>query len=423
VSVVRDPDPPRFALSRASPRGFAQAFVHEGREGPPGAARGDTPLLLIHGASRTHRLWWPTLPGLREAGFEVIAPDLRGCGDSEGLPETRYGVGEHVADLTALARGVLGCTRVVAVAHAEGAVVAQALSLRQPGFVERLVLIDPPLAASRDQAADGRPLPEPTSRGGVHGLADPALEWETSVLAGRINPTPTRLLWSDSAAGDPAVREARAQRRFPALEASRRVREVTLVPWEAPQAVIAAIPRRGSGEADHADRSPAPAAAERAFVSLGSNLGDRESLLVGAVAALRAIPEVADVVVSPVYETDPVGPGEQGPYLNAVARFETTLDPSALLERLQQIERAAGRERGPERNAPRSLDLDLLFLGERCIDSPRLELPHPRLHERPFVLEPLCDLAPDWRHPRLGETIEALARRVRDPAAVRRRGV
>jgi 2-amino-4-hydroxy-6-hydroxymethyldihydropteridine diphosphokinase len=135
---------------------------------------------------------------------------------------------------------------------------------------------------------------------------------------------------------------------------------------------------------------------------------------------MRDTPGVGAVVLSPLYETEPVGPGEQGFYLNAVARLSVLLEPRALLDRLLAIESAAGRERGPERNAPRTLDLDLLLYGERRIAEPGLVLPHPRLHERGFVLEPLCDLASDLVHPVLNVTIAELARRVRDPQAVRR---
>jgi 2-amino-4-hydroxy-6-hydroxymethyldihydropteridine diphosphokinase len=163
------------------------------------------------------------------------------------------------------------------------------------------------------------------------------------------------------------------------------------------------------------------AGGETVYVSLGSNVGDREGHLARALSALAALPCVAELALSPVYETDPVGPGEQGTYLNAVVRLRTSLGPRELLTRLQQIERAAGRVRGPVRNAPRTLDLDILFFGDRRLASGELEVPHPRLHERPFVLEPLADLAPDLVHPGLGERIETLARRVRDPVAVRRR--
>jgi 2-amino-4-hydroxy-6-hydroxymethyldihydropteridine diphosphokinase len=157
-----------------------------------------------------------------------------------------------------------------------------------------------------------------------------------------------------------------------------------------------------------------------AFVALGSNLGRREGHLSGALAALRGTAGIGAVVRSPVYETDPVGPGEQGAYLNAVARLSTRLEPRALLARLLAIERTAGRQRGPERNAARTLDLDLLLHGAHCLEEPGLVLPHPRLHERGFVLEPLCDLAPDLVHPVFHVTVAELARRVRDPRAVRR---
>jgi len=156
------------------------------------------------------------------------------------------------------------------------------------------------------------------------------------------------------------------------------------------------------------------------YVAMGSNLGDRDAQLAAAVAALRATQGIEVVAVSPLYETDPIGPPPQGPYLNGAIELATTLIPDALLERLLAIEVSQGRTRGPDRNASRTLDLDLLLYGDRILAGPDLEVPHPRLAERPFVLEPLCDLAPALIHPTLGETIEVLARRVRDPAAVRR---
>lgn len=148
---------------------------------------------------------------------------------------------------------------------------------------------------------------------------------------------------------------------------------------------------------------------ERVFVALGSNLGDREAHLAAALAGLRATPGVGLVACSSLYETEPWGPPGQGPYLNAVAELATTLAPGALLARLHELERAAGRIRSGVRNEARSLDLDLLLFGSRCSDAPGLELPHPRLHERPFVLAPLRELAPEALHPRLGRSVEALA--------------
>jgi 2-amino-4-hydroxy-6-hydroxymethyldihydropteridine diphosphokinase len=160
---------------------------------------------------------------------------------------------------------------------------------------------------------------------------------------------------------------------------------------------------------------------EKVYIAMGSNLGDRDAHLAAGLAALRGSEGIEVVAVSPLYETDPVGPPPQGPYLNGAVQLATRLDPSALLDRLLAIEAAEGRMRGVDRNAPRTLDLDLLLYGDRKWAGPDLEVPHPRLAERPFVLEPLCDLAPNFVHPILGETIEVLARRVRDPAAVRRR--
>jgi 2-amino-4-hydroxy-6-hydroxymethyldihydropteridine diphosphokinase len=156
----------------------------------------------------------------------------------------------------------------------------------------------------------------------------------------------------------------------------------------------------------------------RAFVALGSNLGDREAHLRHAARALAATPGVRVLAGSRVYETDPVGPGPQGPYLNAVLALETQLAPAALLERLLAIEAQRGRVRST-RDGARTLDLDLLLHGDAVAREPGLTLPHPRLAERPFVLEPLADLAPQRPVPGRGATVAVLAARVRDPRAVR----
>lgn len=155
-----------------------------------------------------------------------------------------------------------------------------------------------------------------------------------------------------------------------------------------------------------------------AYVSIGTNLGDRAAQLDFAVRSLDELPTTRVAALSPIFETDPVGPPPQGTYLNAVVRLATALAPRALLDALLAIERAAGRERGA-RNAARSLDLDLLLYGDCIVEEPGLSVPHPRLAERAFILEPLAALAPNLLHPQLAESIESLAARVRDPRAVR----
>lgn len=128
----------------------------------------------------------------------------------------------------------------------------------------------------------------------------------------------------------------------------------------------------------------------RAFLGLGSNLGDRWQFLREAVAAL---PDV--VAVSSVYETSPVGgPEGQGPYLNVVVELATDLGPRELLGVAHRLEEAAGRER-KERWGPRTLDVDVLLVDDLSVDEPDLVVPHPRMWERRFVLAPLADLAPD----------------------------
>ena len=140
---------------------------------------------------------------------------------------------------------------------------------------------------------------------------------------------------------------------------------------------------------------------ERAFVALGSNLGDRRAQLAGALRALRATPSVRVVAVSDWIETEPVGgPPGQDRYLNGVVELETSLAPGALLLRLLEIERAAGRVRiEGQRDGPRTLDLDLLLFGDRRVDEPGLLVPHPRLEERVFVLQPLAQIAPERELP------------------------
>jgi 2-amino-4-hydroxy-6-hydroxymethyldihydropteridine diphosphokinase len=149
-----------------------------------------------------------------------------------------------------------------------------------------------------------------------------------------------------------------------------------------------------------------------AFVGLGSNLGDRAAHLRRALAGLRGSPGMRLAAVSAFRETEPVGGPPQGRYLNAVARIECTLGPRRALERLLRLERRQGRARGTVRDAPRPLDLDLLLYGAARLESPELTLPHPRLEERRFVLEPLAEIAPALRLPSgrtPGESLRRLA--------------
>ena len=157
----------------------------------------------------------------------------------------------------------------------------------------------------------------------------------------------------------------------------------------------------------------APAAAT-AYIALGSNLGPRGEHLAAALAGLQAVDGVRVVAVSPLFETAPVGPPPQGPYLNAAARLETDLAAGSLLVRLLEIEASRGRVREGGRDAARTLDLDLLLFADMTLDAPGLTVPHPRLHERVFVLEPLRCIASEVVHPILGESIAILADRARE---------
>lgn len=141
----------------------------------------------------------------------------------------------------------------------------------------------------------------------------------------------------------------------------------------------------------------------RAVLSIGSNLGDRVYNLQGAVDALGDTPEVWLTGVSPVYETDPVdAPEGSEDFLNIVVTIDTTLSAPTLLDRALAIESAYGRERGVELHAPRTLDVDLIVVGDRRSDTEALQLPHPQAHERGFVLQPWLDLEPDAEIPGVG---------------------
>jgi 2-amino-4-hydroxy-6-hydroxymethyldihydropteridine diphosphokinase len=141
-----------------------------------------------------------------------------------------------------------------------------------------------------------------------------------------------------------------------------------------------------------------------AYVGLGANLGGREAAIRNAAELLGA------QRLSTIRETEPWGYADQPPFLNAVAELDTELSARALLDRLLDVERELGRTRDGPRWGPRTIDLDLLLYGGATIDEPGLTVPHPRLHERLFVLEPLAELAPDAHVPGVGEVSELLAK-------------
>lgn len=152
----------------------------------------------------------------------------------------------------------------------------------------------------------------------------------------------------------------------------------------------------------------------RAGIALGSNLGDRLAHLKTAVEQITRLPMIRPpLLLSSVYETEAVGCGPDAPaFLNAVMEIDCERDPADLLHRLRRIEEAAGRPGKHERNAPRTLDLDLLYVDAHVIATPALELPHPRMHERRFVLEPLAEIRPELVLPGQSETVAALLRRL-----------
>jgi 2-amino-4-hydroxy-6-hydroxymethyldihydropteridine diphosphokinase len=158
-------------------------------------------------------------------------------------------------------------------------------------------------------------------------------------------------------------------------------------------------------------------AARSAVLALGSNLGDRRDILQGGVDAIAAIPEVQIMAVSPVYETVPVGGPPQPDYLNAVVLARTTLPSRALLGRLQEIEAAFDRVRCV-RWGPRTLDIDIITVDGEVSADPDLTLPHPRAHERAFVLAPWHDVDPDAALPGYGQVATLLA--AADRSGIRR---
>ena len=159
----------------------------------------------------------------------------------------------------------------------------------------------------------------------------------------------------------------------------------------------------------------------KAYVGLGSNLGERESLLKAAIEQLSLLPETRLGKVSSLYDTAPVGELDQPNFLNAVAQLETALTARQLLWNLLLTERRLGRVRHANRRyGPRTIDLDLLQLGDQVIDTPELKLPHPEYHRRAFVLVPLVEIEPKLVHPVLGLTAEELLAQIEERPQVRR---
>ena len=153
------------------------------------------------------------------------------------------------------------------------------------------------------------------------------------------------------------------------------------------------------------------------FLSLGSNVGDRDSHLARTLERLASA-DIRVIRASGVYETEPRDMQDQPWFLNQVVEVETSLFPKQLLTRLQKIEAAMGRVRtraqGPSTppKGPRTMDIDILFYGSSIVSTPGLEIPHPRLTDRRFVLEPLAELAPDFRHPRTRQTVREMLAQV-----------
>jgi 2-amino-4-hydroxy-6-hydroxymethyldihydropteridine diphosphokinase len=151
-----------------------------------------------------------------------------------------------------------------------------------------------------------------------------------------------------------------------------------------------------------------------AYVGVGANLGDRASTIAEAVRRLGLLPLTSVRAVSSLRETDPVGVLDQPRFLNGAVALETELEPRKLLEGLLDVERTLGRVRGARRFGPRTIDLDLLLYGSETVDEPGLAVPHPRLHERMFVLEPLAELEPGLIVPGRG-CVTGLLRALRAP--------
>ncbi|MEJ2729159.1 MAG: 2-amino-4-hydroxy-6-hydroxymethyldihydropteridine diphosphokinase [Deltaproteobacteria bacterium] len=145
-----------------------------------------------------------------------------------------------------------------------------------------------------------------------------------------------------------------------------------------------------------------------AYISVGSNMGDRLQNCLRGIEALTEIGNSRILAQSRIYTTEPVDYKDQGWFINIMVKLETADDPFKLLDRIKEIQRAAGRAQDPIRFGPRILDLDIIFYDDRIIESKRLVVPHPRMHKRRFVLKPICDIDPKIIHPVLKQEMQML---------------
>jgi 2-amino-4-hydroxy-6-hydroxymethyldihydropteridine diphosphokinase len=155
-------------------------------------------------------------------------------------------------------------------------------------------------------------------------------------------------------------------------------------------------------------------AGQTVYIGLGSNVGDKADNCRKGIAAIHETKGCSVEAESPLYETEPVYLESQDWFLNGAIKIRTDLEPEALFKRLKEIEHSMGRRPGGARFGPRILDLDILLYEDRVLNEGMLQIPHPALQERRFVLEPLCDIAPGLVHPVLGQTIESLLSALED---------
>ncbi len=152
-----------------------------------------------------------------------------------------------------------------------------------------------------------------------------------------------------------------------------------------------------------------------AYIAIGSNLGDKQVNCARGIAALNRVPGISVTARAKYYKTAPVDFTDQDWFVNTAVKVETRLAADDLLRQLKKIEQAAGRTKSGIRFGPRVLDMDIIFLGDLIFKSDRLEIPHPRMHKRRFVLEPICDIDPTAMHPVLEKPVKTLLAQIADP--------